>query len=141
VIEWSGLEYCLDLLILAARNRSTQQKIPHQLEGKLVFLKDSLKSQPRLAAYAEAITTLTDEVCALKESRHDYVHGAIINITEETRPLAVTLHRMLQPPKKMRRHPVQVTSRQINSAADEACRLADRLLDMAEMVNRTPKLS
>ena len=77
----------------------------------------------------------------MKEGRHDYVHGTIVNMTEEARPLVVTLHRLLQPPKKPRRPPLKITGRQINSAANDAHQLADRALDLAEAVNRSPQLN
>ncbi len=139
VVEWSDLEYCLDLLVLAARTRASNKPLPHQFKAKLTFLKDSSNSQSRLHMHANAIMALVEEACSMQDTRHDYVHGAIINMAEEARPLAVTLHRMLQPPKNPRRHPVQVTARQINLAADEARRLADKILDMAEAVNKVPQ--
>jgi hypothetical protein len=135
MVEWSGLEFCLDLLVLASRNRSIDHRVPHQLEAKLTFLSNCLKSQDRLAAYADAMNELIGEVRAMSESRHDYVHGAIIDSAEEARPFAVTLHRLLQPSKKPRRHPVRVTARQIDAASDKAHALGDRLLDLTETVN------
>jgi hypothetical protein len=136
VVEWSGLEYCLDLLVLSARDRSTQLEIPHQIGEKLRFLRDSVKSRPELADYAKAINELVDEVLIMKEDRHDFVHGAVIHMAEESRPFTITLHRVLQPRKQARRPPLKATARQINLAADNACRLADKILDTAEAVNK-----
>jgi hypothetical protein len=48
VVEWSDLEYCLDLLVLSASNRSTQLEIPHQIGEKLKFLRVSAESRPEL---------------------------------------------------------------------------------------------
>lgn len=141
VVAWSDLEYCLDLLVLSARDRSSQPEIPHQLDDKLKFLKDSVKRRPELAPFAEAINKLSADIRAVKDGRHDYVHGTIIDMTEEARPMVVTLHRLLQPSKKLRRPPLKITGHQINSAADDAHRLADRALDMAEAVRKPPQLN
>jgi hypothetical protein len=142
VIEWNSLELCLDLLVLSARHPRSG-RLGHQLKDKLVFLKTCANRRPDLAPHATSLGELADEICALSTQRHDYLHGAVIDFTKQTRPLVVTMGRMLQPrgkpPGSTRRAPVKVTTRLLKTAADRARQLGDRVLDLADVINQLPQ--
>jgi hypothetical protein len=139
VLTWAEVETFLDLLVIVLRGSS--QSLPHQLSGKLRFVRVALQSETA-APYARDVLPLIDEIEALADTRHDYVHGSIIAHAIEQSALTVTMGRLLQPPSKPRRKPVAVTMVQITRTADRLHEIGDQLLDLVDRLNRTlPELN
>jgi hypothetical protein len=60
VVSWADLEYGLDLLMLLTRARG--QKAPHQLSGKICFLRQQAEALPHLQEHKKPIVALLGEV-------------------------------------------------------------------------------
>jgi hypothetical protein len=74
----------LDLLVVIL----AKPDIPHQLSGKLSIIRKKLKGSQ--SPHVSAITHLLDEIEALSDTRHDYVHGSIIEQVATRSELTVT---------------------------------------------------
>jgi hypothetical protein len=80
VVQWTGMESTLDLLLLGTRpKQSAEQKVklPHQLESKLKSIRAQIQyiDDP----YRETIEQLLQEISRYASTRHDLMHGAIID--------------------------------------------------------------
>ena len=132
-LEWAGLEICLDLLLLRIRSKreatERKSKLPHQFAEKIAEIRSEAKELD--SAHRAAITDLLDEISSYAETRHDFVHGGIIDHYIEQGIITATLARLLQPPRRPRRKPVKVTAPQITEISDRIHGLGDRLLDIA----------
>ncbi|MGA3302794.1 MAG: hypothetical protein ABSC72_05840 [Methylovirgula sp.] len=137
VLEWSGMEFSLDLLVLASWKLQTPKraKPPHNLSGKLDAIREVARGE-KLASFALAIDGIAREIEAMADERHDYIHGASVQMFEAERPFSVSLGRLLQPRNRPRRRPVKVTAADLNKAANRARSIGDRTLDLAESVNK-----
>jgi hypothetical protein len=74
VLEWAGLEFCLDLLLLAARSRdkATQRKpkLPHQFAAKIALIRSETKELD--SAHQAVISDLLDDISSYADTRHDF---------------------------------------------------------------------
>lgn len=82
-----------------------------------------------------AIIHLLDEIEALSDAWHDYVHGSIIGQVGTRSELTVTLARLLQPRSRPRRKPAKITAAQVHHTADRLHEIAWELLDLVDAVN------
>jgi len=134
VLEWAGLEICLDLLFLAIRSKQEaperKSKLSHQFAEKIAVIRSEAKELD--STHRAAITDLLDEISNYAETRHDFVHGGIINHYIEQGVITATLHRLLQPPRRPRRKPVKVTAAEITGISDRIHGFGDRLLEIAQ---------
>jgi hypothetical protein len=135
-MTWAEVETYLDLLVL--RLRKPGQTVPHQLAGKIQFIRAALQSE-RATGYAKEAGKLIDEIGRLANTRHDYVHGSRISFSVERSALHVKLGRLLQPASKPRRKVVQVTAAEIENAADRLYDIGSELLDLLENMVRPPQ--
>ncbi len=142
VLSWADLEIGLDLLVLIMRSMEEDhhdKKLPHNLEPKIAFVRcraDKLKS---LNAQRSDIIKILDEIASLADTRHAFVHGAVIKSYVERSAISATITRLLQPKNRPRRKPVKVTTAEINKISNSVRALSERLLDMAEAINAYSK--
>ena len=131
VLTWAHLEICLDLLLLKiVKTPDRRAKLPHQLGDKIALIRSEIK---RLTHDQQtAITEVLDEISSYAGTRHDFVHGGMIDNLIEQGVITVTLARLLQPSRRPRRKPVKVTPLEIKVISDRIWELAGRLLDLAE---------
>jgi hypothetical protein len=134
VFEWAGMEFCLDLLLLAGRSRrkaiERKPKLPHQFAAKIALIRSETKELG--SADRATISDLLDEILSYADTRHDFVHGAVIDHYIEQGIITATLHRLLQPQHQPLRKPVKVTAREITEISDRIRGFGDRLLDLAD---------
>jgi hypothetical protein len=115
-----------------SRRGATEQKskLPHQFAEKIVLIRSETKELG--SAQQLAISELLDDITSYADTRHDFVHGAIIDHYIEQGVITARLWRLLQPPRRPRRKPVKVTAPEITQISDRIRGFADRLLDIAE---------
>ena len=85
------------------------------------------------------MATLLDEIDALSDTRHDFVHGAMIEHRIGRISVTATMGRILQPHGKKRRKPIKVTTKQITETADSVHQLADRMFDLVQELDAMPQ--
>jgi hypothetical protein len=129
VTVWAEVGLFLDLLVVIL----AKPDLPHQLSGKLSIIRKKLNRSQ--SAHAKAILALLDEIEALADTRHDYIHGSVIGQIDTRSELTVTLARLLQPRNRPRRKPAKITAAQIHSTADRLHEIGGELLDLVEEVN------
>jgi hypothetical protein len=129
VVQWTGMEFALDLLLL--NTRPTQRpaeniRLPHQLDSKI----KSIRAQMQYIddPYRETIEQLLSEISRYASTRHDLMHGAIIDPVINESGITATLYRLLQPARQPRRRPVKATATQITGISEHIRALGDRLL-------------
>ena len=133
IVAWADLEHGLDFLVLLSARTSGERsgKVPHQLSGKIFFIRKRVHAIPHLREHEEGLTALLDEVQGLGQTRHDFVHGAAIQ--RFGRKLSnVTFTRLLQPPKQERRPESMVSIAEIVQAADRVHELGNQIWDLLE---------
>jgi len=139
VIVWADLELILDLLVLTLRNLQDplhrKPTIPHSLGKKLSFVRSIAQTLPSVRSHLAEIASLLDEIGSLADTRHDYVHGAVVGHSLERSAIRVTMGRMLQPVNRPRRKTVKVTAAEIARTADHIYNLGGRLLDLVAELN------
>lgn len=133
VTVWAEVELFLDLLVVIL----AKPHLPHQLSGKLSIIRKKLKDSQ--SPHSKTILALLDEIEALAETRHDYVHGSIVAQIATRSELMVTLARLLQPRTKPRRKPAKITAAQIHSTANRLHDIGGELLALVEAVNHDRK--
>jgi len=129
VTEWAEVEQYLDLLVIIL----AKPDLPHQLSGKISVIRRKLGASQ--SPHASAILHLVNEIDALADTRHDYVHGSMIGHMVTRSNLTVTLARLLQPQKKTRRKPANVTAEQITDTADKLYKIGGELLELVAALN------
>lgn len=73
-----------------------------------------------------------DGISMYADTRHDFVHGAIIDHYIEEGVITATLSRLLKPPRQALRKPVKVTAPEITEISDRISGFGDRLLDVTQ---------
>lgn len=131
-LTWADVETYLDVLVLKLR-QPTERRLPHQLAEKIKFVRTAIQAE-RAAPYAKDARSLIDEIEALAETRHNYIHGSRIGHSVERSVLSVTLGRLLQPPKKARGKPVYVTAAEIEKTTDHLYELGGKMLDLLDQI-------
>lgn len=141
VITWAELELYLDLLLLVIRKQLDQDtreaSVPHQLSAKVRFIRRSLNAHAVATDQRDALISLLDEIDSLADTRHDFVHGALIHgrlLRRGQRTL--TFGRLLQPAGRPRRSPVRVTATHVNEVSDRLWEMSDELLSAAERISK-----
>jgi hypothetical protein len=120
----------LDLLVIVM----AKPDLPHQLSAKTAIVRRKLAASQ--SPHASAILQLVDDIDALADTRHDYVHGAMIGHAVTRSNLTVTLATLLQPRgKKPRRKPTKVTAEQITDTADRLYRIGGELLELVAAIH------
>lgn len=136
---WADLEVGLDLLALSLREKiapDRRRKISHQLSGKIEFVRQQTELLDPVQRWKPVIITLLDEIDAVSETRHDFVHGAIFRSHIGKPYVTVMMARILQPPSRKRRPPVNVTTKQLTETADFVFGLGDRMFDLVQALDR-----
>ena len=81
VVRWAYLERVLDYFVAAVYHRcggnTLVRELPHTLDRKIRFLRDSLNQLPSLAESKDKGTDFLNRLAALKQTRHDLVHGIV----------------------------------------------------------------
>lgn len=139
VLAWADMELGLDLLALSVRliaaPAERKQKLPSQLSTKIEFIRKETRKHSSLGARQAVIDCLLNEIEALSETRHDFVHGAVIDHYLSRSEITVTMARLLQPNKGPRRAPVKVTNDEIEKTSNRIHTLSESLLDLVEALN------
>jgi hypothetical protein len=142
VLSWADLEVGLDLLVLTTRlmqETSHRETPPHELRQKIKFVRCKANELESLNAQRSTIIKILAEIDSLAETRHDFVHGAVIGSYVERSTISVTLARLLQPRKHQRRKPIKITTAEINEKSNLVRAISDRLLDVVEAINAHTK--
>jgi hypothetical protein len=143
VVQWTGMEFALDLLLLGTRPKQSGEqkvKLPNQLESKLKSIRAQIQyiDDP----YRETIEQLLQEISRYASTRHDLMHGAIIDHVVNESGITATLYRLLQPARQPRRKPVKATATQITGISEHIRALGDSLLDtLSEMLKTKTRRS
>ena len=83
VINWGHCEQSLELLINTLHRQfggdklPKRKKMPRQLSSKLDFVKECVLGIPVLSPYKDELDNLVRDFEAVKQTRHDLMHGAI----------------------------------------------------------------
>jgi len=87
-VSWAWLELGLDISVSVIHRHlngeAIQSEAPWSLQRKLDYLRAAPKKLLPLASYRQRITALADAVELMLETRHDIIHGCIIEHTEGT---------------------------------------------------------
>lgn len=147
VITWAELERYLDVLLLVIFRRLNPHErnatLPHQLSAKIRYIRRALRADVIAPERRDAIFKLLNEIEALADTRHDFVHGAPTHRLLKRGSRTLTFARFLQPSGRPRRSAVKVTAAQINDVSDRLWDLSDDLLSAAEGIlgtTRSPKV-
>lgn len=87
VVQWSHCEQTLELLVntlfrqYGGNKLPKRKKMPKQLGEKIAFVKECALHIPSLAPFRAEIEVLVSNFEALKQKRHDLVHGALSDAT------------------------------------------------------------
>jgi hypothetical protein len=137
VLAWADVELGLDLLVIISHRQSdrSQSRQRHELREKIKFIRSKANNLPSLNPFRSTIHELIDEIEGISDARNDYVHGAAIGHMIERSILSITMGRLLQPAKGLRRKPIRVTALQIARTSDRLHTIGGRLLDIVEGVN------
>jgi hypothetical protein len=130
VLTWAEVETYLDILVLQL-NRGAQRAVPHQLIGKIKFVRNALEPN-REEPHAAAALNLVAEIERLSSTRHDFIHGSRLGHSVKRSVLSFKLGRLLQPPDKPRRRPVTVTADEVEKTTDQLYELGGKMLDVLE---------
>jgi hypothetical protein len=134
VTVWAEVELFLDLLVVIL----AKPDLPYQLSGKLSIIRKKLNVLQ--SSYVKAIFVLLDEIEALADTRHDYVHGSIIGQIATRSELTVTLARLLQPRNRPRRKPAKITAAQIHGTTNRLHEIGGQLVDLVEAINHDRRM-
>jgi len=86
VVQWGHCEQSLELLVntlflqYGGNKLPRRKKMPKQLSEKLAFVKECAVQILPLAPFRADLETLIDDFEAVKQKRHDLVHGALADI-------------------------------------------------------------
>lgn len=122
-IAWTTMEAWLD--VLATVLCEPGAKPPHQLSKKTKLARRLLPEHLTEEHARDAVLTIKS-IEVFSETRHDYIHGAILSHSFEGHKLKVELGRFLQPTKEPR-PTVKVDAAWIDAKADEVFELGDEL--------------
>jgi hypothetical protein len=129
VTVWAEVEQYLDLLMIVM----AKPDLPHQLSKKIATVRRKLKASH--SPHASAILKLVDDIEALSDTRHDYIHGSIIGHKVTRSNLTITLATFLQPRKKPRRKPTKVTAEQITDTTAQLYKIGGELLELVAAIH------
>jgi hypothetical protein len=133
ILMWADVENYLDLFVLMIR-KPTDHRLPHQLAGKIKFVRDRLQFEQ--TANAPEALKIIDEIDGLANTRHDYIHGGRIGHSIEGAVLFMKLGRWLQPPNRPRRKTVQVSAAEVEEITDRLRELGSKMLDLLERTSQ-----
>jgi hypothetical protein len=138
VLAWADLEFGLDTLVVETQRLCALEMRPkeldHRLAAKLKFIRNKVNTVDALKPRESEITLLLNEIEALADTRHDFVHGTALQHRIGKESVTVLMGRWLQP--EPRRDPVKVTTKQINETADKIGGLSSRMDDLLEALIR-----
>ena len=134
VLAWADLESGIDLLFLNLRLRLPKSeeyyKPEFQLSAKIKIVRRFLPKPLRLKrGRAAMIADVLVDVESVANTRHEYVHGAMIGRDVEATPATATLSRVLTPGGRIQA-PATVTAKKIRDTARDVRKIADRLWDL-----------
>jgi hypothetical protein len=101
--------------------------LPQQLESKLKSIRAQIQNIDE--THKETIEQLLQEIARYASTRHDLMHGAIIDHLINESGTTATLYRLLQPARQPRRNPVKATATQITGISEHIRGLGDLILD------------
>jgi hypothetical protein len=132
------MELALDLLLLSTISKENAEKkvtLPHQLGSKIKNARAQIQNVD--VTHREAIEQLLQEISRYASTRHDLMHGAIIDHVINESGITATLGRLLQPAGQPRRNPVKATTTQITAISEHIRVLGDGLLDTLVEMHKT----
>jgi hypothetical protein len=134
IVAWADLEHGLDFLVLISARAPGRLsgKVPHQLSGKISFIRERVDVIAHLQEHKTEVIALLDDVQGLGQTRHDFVHGAAIQHFSRMSS-NVTFTRLLQPPKQERRPDTMVSIAEIVKTADRVHELGNKVWDFLEV--------
>ncbi len=125
-ISWAHLELGLDSMIHVIHhglgNRQYENETPRALSRKLKYLRKAFKRMPLPEETQAQLADWLDEIETASEARHDMIHGAVIEHSEETGD--AQLIRLLHNKTGLKQKRVSVTTKSILEAAVKAQKLS-----------------
>jgi hypothetical protein len=91
IISWALAEQLLENCVLVfsrfAGGKNIEPELPWQLGPKLKFSRKCLNKLESLSAFKEEGIKLVDEMAALSDVRHTFIHGAVSKYDKQTNTL------------------------------------------------------
>jgi hypothetical protein len=144
LLAWADVEFGLDHIVLLTpeiQNKQHKRKhLPHQLAAKIGYVKEQCELLAPLRRRKVEIETVLGEIEGLAVTRHDLVHGAVIDQWEGRISVTAMMGRHLQPPNK-KRPIVRVTTKEIIETALRTEALANRVSMLWESLTLEPEFS
>jgi hypothetical protein len=127
VLAWADLESGIDLLFLNLRLRLPKgeeyYKPEFQLSAKIKIIRRFLPKLRLKRGRDAIIADVLVDVELIANTRHEYVHGAMIGRDVEATPATATLSRILTPGGRIQA-PVTVTAKKIRDTARDVRKIA-----------------
>lgn len=137
VISWAhlelGLDGVIDILHHGIGGKDHEPEKPRALKRKIKYLRAFIKRHPLPDDAVRGYESLFDAILSAAETRHDIIHGAVIEHAE--RSGEATLVRVIQKSNRITTKKVNVTTRSILEAANEAQRLGGKTLCWANLLS------
>lgn len=132
-ISWAHLEFGLDGMILmlhhAGGGNKIEKDIPWSLSRKLNYLRRYFKKVEEVEPIKASILKLLDDIEAASETRHDIIHGFVIEHVEGSGQASMV--RLLRGETWPSRKYYTVSAKAVLLAAKEAGRLSGKILPIS----------
>lgn len=129
-VSWAHLEMGLDCVIEilhhAFGGKEIERVIPWALKRKIRYLRAYIKRYPLPEEVMQNYNRLFDEILAASETRHNIIHGAIIEHAE--RSGEATFIRILRKKGHSSTKEIKIRTKDILMAAREAQKLSSKTL-------------
>ena len=136
-ISWGHLELGLDcmvhILYYGFKGNTIQRKIPRNLKAKVTFLRSAWK-RLLIGDDSNGYMKFLDRVEAAAETRHDIIHGVVIEQVERSGE-AIMVRAVRKRDGELEKRRFRVTTVDILRAAREAQDLAGKVLYWTDEVN------
>lgn len=136
ILSWAELELWVDLIVLKISHLVTKPSgnLKHQWSEKFQFVnKHSHLIQDQVLSNKLRQQML--KANKLVDDRHDFIHAAAVERIIRKNSLNVTFARLLQPNKKDRRLPRQVSAEDIDNLTNKIQQVVDELVEIASSLS------
>ncbi len=128
-LSWGHLGIALDSMVEIMYHgfggREIEPEMPRQLQRKITFLRKAFKKLPIGQKAIQGYLALFDQIEAAAQTRHDIIHGAVIEYAE--RSGEATMVRVTRHGERVTKKRFKVTTRSIFKAAIDAQKLGSKV--------------
>ena len=128
VISWGHLEFSLDCMVeiihIGFGGAEIEPEIPRTLQRKIRFLRTAFKRMPLPQDAIQGYTALFGDIEAAAQTRHDIVHGIVIEHIEQSGE--ATMVRALRNKRGVEKRENKFTTKDILDAAVNVQRLSSK---------------